>query len=554
MPKILSKIIKFFFIFSLLFFSTVNLYPNDIQKILTELDNHINQKKIYDIEKEKRIAETKLLVTQKGISLSQQYQLNEIIYNEYQKFKLDSAILYAGRNVEIADKLDNKEYYYKSQLQLSVLYSLSGKYRESEEILKNIDSNDLPPATLPAYYEAYCLFYSYYASNIQTDSYDNIITAYRDSLLTVLNPSTDKYIITLAEKEIYRDETTQAEKNLLILLKKYSSATPEYAMVTYLLGVIYKERGKTESAVEYFTMSAIADIQNSVKDNASMRYLATIFYDQSDLDKAYRYMQSAIEDAVFCNVQFRTVIMSEFYSIINTAYLDKEAKRKNQLQTYLLLISVLTFFLIITVIFIYRQMKKVSAIRKELHSTNEKLKGMNTEITDKNKQLNERNQQLSESNHIKEEYITQFFEICSTYINKLEAYRKTLNKKANDRQLDELFTILKSTTIVENELEELYKNFDTIFINIYPTFVEEFNALLIKDEQIHLKQGEILNTELRIFALIRLGITDSVKIAAFLRYSLSTIYNYRTKARNKAAVSRDEFENMVMQIGVYNNR
>lgn len=195
-------------------------------------------------------------------------------------------------------------------------------------------------------------------------------------------------------------------------------------------------------------------------------------------------------------------------------------------------------------------MKRVSRIRKELYRANVKLIDLNQGITDTNKQLKEVNIQLSESNHIKEEYIAHFFDLCSTYITKLEDYRKSLNKKAANNQLDDLFKTLKSTAFVDNELEELYKNFDNIFLSLYPTFVEDFNTLLISEEQVVLKPGELLNTELRIFALIRLGITDSVKIASFLRYSLSTIYNYRTKARNKAAVSRDEFENLVMKIGI----
>jgi len=203
---------------------------------------------------------------------------------------------------------------------------------------------------------------------------------------------------------------------------------------------------------------------------------------------------------------------------------------------------------------LYKQMRKVSRIREQLHRTGEKLVELNKDITNTNNQLTDINAQLSESNHVKEEYIAHFFDLCSTYINKLEDYRKTLNKKAAAKQLDELFSMLKSTTVVDNELDELYKNFDTIFINLYPTFVKDFNSLLVPDEQVVLKSGELLNTELRIFALIRLGITDSVKIAAFLRYSLSTIYNYRTKTRNKAAVSRDEFEEMVSRIGIISGK
>jgi cell division protein FtsL len=242
--------------------------------------------------------------------------------------------------------------------------------------------------------------------------------------------------------------------------------------------------------------------------------------------------------------------LSDLYSIINTVYLEREAKRKTELQLYLLCISLLSAFLIVAVIYVYKQMKKVSRIRGELYETSQKLAELNKNITETNNQLQERNAQLSESNHIKEEYIAHFFSLCSAYINKLENYRIILNKKATAKQFDEIYRMLKSTTLVDNELEELYKNFDIIFLNLYPTFVKDFNELLIKEEQIVLKQGELLNTELRIFALIRLGITDSVKIAAFLRYSLSTIYNYRTRARNKAAVSRNDFEEMVMKIGL----
>ena len=132
----------------------------------------------------------------------------------------------------------------------------------------------------------------------------------------------------------------------------------------------------------------------------------------------------------------------------------------------------------------------------------------------------------------------------------MEDYRKTLYKLGINRQYEELIKILKSTTVVDNELDELYTHFDSIFLSLYPTFVTDFNSLLAENEQIVLKSGDLLNKELRIYALLRLGITDNVKIAGFLRCSMSTIYNYRTKMRNKAAIDRDEFEDMVMKIGI----
>ena len=157
---------------------------------------------------------------------------------------------------------------------------------------------------------------------------------------------------------------------------------------------------------------------------------------------------------------------------------------------------------------------------------------------------------MSDANTVKVQYIARFFDLCSMYIDKMDNYRKSLKKMAQERKLEELYRKLRSTSMLEDEQDELFRNFDEIFLNLYPTFIEDFNALLVETERITPKSGDLLNKELRIYALIRLGITDSVKIASFLRCSLSTVYNYRTKARNKAAISREDFEKMVMRIGV----
>ncbi|KGO91706.1 DUF6377 domain-containing protein [Flavobacterium subsaxonicum] len=523
-------------------------FANKPDSIFAALNYAIKNKELYVKEKEKTIAGYKRMLSG-DLSLEKEYDCNGNLYKEYRKFKLDSAIYYVKKNLRISKALSNNELDQQAQLQLANLYSSSGRYRESEIILKGISTKNLSKVLLPIYYEAYSQFFEHYSTNTYNEQYVTYIEVYRDSLLSVLDTASVKYKINLAQKNIYNKNVTEAQNSLLTLLKTAKSKDQDYAMIAYLLGDTFKMQDKPEQAKEYYIISATADITNAIKDNASVQNLALMYYEAGDIDNAYIFTKSAIADAIFCNVKFRTLQMSELYSIINTAYLDKEARSKQQLQTYLILISVLSLFLILAVVYVYKQMKKVSRIKEELGNTSSKLADLNTDISRANSELQERNAQLFEANHVKEEYIAHFFDLCSTYINKLENYRKALNKKANDKQLDELFKMLKSTTVVDNELEELYENFDSIFLNLYPTFVKDFNALLVKDEQVTLKQGELLNTELRIFALIRLGITDSVKIAAFLRYSLSTIYNYRTKARNKAAVSRDAFEVMVSKIG-----
>ena len=223
-------------------------------------------------------------------------------------------------------------------------------------------------------------------------------------------------------------------------------------------------------------------------------------------------------------------------------------KQNNRLQLYLLLITSLFVSLMLALIYIRRQMKKLSDVRNNLQIANSRLNVLNEELRQMNHYLSSTNLELSESNQIKEEYIARFIKLCSIYINRLDAYRRMVNKKVSSGQIAELLKITRSQDALDKELEELYANFDTAFLHIFPDFVKKFNELLQNDEYIVLKRDELLNTELRIFALIRLGIDDSSQIAEFLRYSVNTIYNYRAKVKNKARVPREDFEDIVRKI------
>lgn len=539
----------------ILFIFSVSLYAKDDLKSMSDYLNHIiDNKEQFTEQKEKEIAGLKKLLEKKGSSLEYEYEINLKLYNEYKKFKLDSAIHYAERNMQIAEIQNNETLKYKSKINLASAYSYSGKFLESQKILLALHSQDIPKEFLPEYYEANSRFYEHYAAVSNQNKYHRMVEIYRDSLLNVLKPSSFLYKINIAHKYIGWRNTEKAAEILNNLLETENIDSPEYAMITHYLGSIYGIKGNSELEKKYYTMSAIADIKNSIKENASFQRLAIIYYESGDIAKAFKYTQSAIEDAVFSGVQFRTAEMSEFYSIINASYQAKEAKTNSQLRTYLLLISLLSGFLILSVIYVYKQMKKLSRIKEELSGTNEKLVGLNEKINRTNDLLNERNTELWESNHVKEQYIAQFFNLCSAYIDKMEDYRKNLYKLGINRQFEDLIKRLKSTAAVENELEDLYRHFDMVFLSLYPTFVQDFNALLADDEQIILKSEDLLNRELRIYALLRLGITDSSKISGFLRCSMSTIYNYRTKMRNRAGTNRDDFEQLVMKIGTIKSK
>lgn len=513
----------------------------DPDSLYKRLDKVMDNRQLYMANKEEKIQGIKQLLHIENLSPQQTYDINLKLCYEYKKYKSDSAVFYILKNVQIGRDLANQYLRNKAEIELAWLYSTAGLYIESKNLLDNIERRTMDPRLLADYYECYNEFCSHYGQSNNNILYYAKSELYRDSLLKVVDPASLKYQIVSAENILYKGKRREAETALLSLLEKTTDKNPERAVIAYLLGRMYMDETKMDLQKKYFAVSAITDIENSIKDNASLQSLALTFYKEDDIDQAFRFIEAAVNDALFCNVRYRTVEGSSFYPIINASFQEKEKKQKMEFRLYLILISIMSLFLIAGIIYTYKQMKRVSKIRRELFKTNEKLSKLNY-------QLQQTNDNLSESNHIKEEYIAHFFDLCSTYIDKLENYRKALQKKASNNQLEDLFKTLKSTSIVETELEELYKNFDTVFLNLYPTFVRDFNVLLVAEERIQPRHGELLNTELRIFALIRLGITDSVKIASFLRYSLRTVYNYRTKVRNKA-IARESFEEMVKEIG-----
>lgn len=537
-----------------------NILATDTQQdqVLRRLYGMMKSKQTFMSEKEDRISAIKMMLATPNISNLQQYEINLQLYNEYKTYISDSAIHYAKQNIALAGSLDDRYRMNESKLSLTSLYIISGLYIESLDILNQIDRSELTDNLLIYYYDSYKQLYRNYSfNNPNTSVYTEKSSLYRDSLLNVLNKGSNHYQIVFAEKLFDENRLAESKQILESLVNQSKEEDHEKAVLTYALANIYRKEGNVNKQITYYAISAICDIRNAIMENASMQALAVTLFEIGNIEEAYDCIKSSMEDAMFCNARLRTYEISQILPIIDSAYQERVRNQKSELQLFLILVSLLSLFLIIAVIYVYRQMKKIARIRKELYQTNLKLNELNEDLqhtvdqlNDTNKKLSDVNNELSESNEIKETYIGHFLDLCSTYIDKLEKYRNTLNKKAVERKLEELFRMLKSHEMIDQELKELYSLFDNIFLNLYPNFVEEFNSLLVEEERFNLKPDELLNTELRIFALIRLGITDSSRIANFLRYSANTIYNYRTRVRNKAAVPRDKFESYVMKIGV----
>ena len=270
----------------------------------------------------------------------------------------------------------------------------------------------------------------------------------------------------------------------------------------------------------------------AVKENEALLTLAVNLYHKGDIDRAYNYIKIALDDAIFYNSRFKNTVIARIHPIIENTYLIRLEKQKQNLRFYIFLTSLFVIFLAIALYFTYKQTKIVSRAKRHL-------KAMNEELVELNKNLDE-------ANLIKEKYVGYFMNQCAVYINKLDEYRKNVNRKIKTGQIDDLYK--SSSRPFEKELEELYHNFDKAFLKLYPNFVEKFNSLLKPEERYKLEKDQ-LNTELRIFALIRLGITDVGQIAVFLHYSVQTIYNYKSKVKRMSTLDSNIFEEEVKKLG-----
>ena len=527
---------------------------NNLDSLLVVLDKVVLQSDRFENAKKQRIAFIKEGLANHELSQEEIYHINLQLFNEYEAYICDSARHYINRNIAIARKLGRQDLLNESLLKKVHILATSGLYAEGVKLLESIDKSSLSDKLLADYYMAFENIYLYHAEYAQDDEYMpvylNRMNAYRDSILQLVTEGTYQYMITKGPVLVDRNQKKEAQELLNNFLSQVTPDTREYAIITSILAFICQYNDQPELRKVYLVKSAIADIKGVVKENNSLRELAEILYEETDIERANNYMKKSMADASFYNARLRNVQASKMLPVIDHAYqLEKEMQR-SKLQAFLWVISILSLFLILTIAYIVRQMKKLAKARREVVCANSELQKLNTELLEANHQQKLMNDSLRESNCIKEEYIGRFLGLCSTYIDKLEAYQRMLNKKAATGKLEELYKTLKSSQFIDDELKEFYQNFDNSFLNIFPDFVECFNCLLSEGEKIAPKQGERLTTELRIFALIRLGISDSAKIASFLRYSITTIYTYRSKLKNRS-LYRDDFEEQVMKIGSF---
>lgn len=553
----------FRYLFLLLMLLTASLGSYAIEKqqldgIFNQLDATLEESPQFVKEKEARMLSLRKSLD--GISNpNSRYGINMKLYEEYRSYKNDSALLILQANIRLARQMKRTDLETECLSLLAYQCSSGGNYADAKATLAKVDKSKLRGKGLFYYYRAQFELYSemsYYARLQDVkDSAKAIAAAYEVQLLKVIDKKSPEYKQYLCRHILFINHNLNGA---LKVCNDWIAMTPEnshgFALAAYYKYLIYMMMGKHDDAIYWAARSAINDISLAVMDQASLWGIAD-YINASDVDRAYRYIKYSWRCVSTFGTAVRAAQVGPILSVIESEYKAELDTANHRLVVITVLIAVLAVVLLFMLYYANRQRHKLAAARNDLHQRNSELADANKRLSDSNGMLqraNERisagNAQLKEADQIKEAYIGRFLALCSDYVNRMDKARKNANRLIKTHKIDELYQKTNSSEQKDKDLEELYGYFDSTFLNIFPSFVDDFNALLKPENRVEVPARK-LNTTLRIFALIRLGIDDSGKIADFLGYSVNTIYNYRARTKNGCIGSRDTFEDDVKNLG-----
>lgn len=475
------------------------------------------------------------------------YELSEA----YASFQNDSARAYINQACELADQLGDVKLQNQSRLQKVHILSGAGLLETAQREIEAINAGALAPEQYGMYYRLFIEFYIYQAEYNQHTEYereyvDRLITLRQEALQRI--PETDEgYVFTKAEVLSDQNKHTEAIEMLQKQLSHYHSGDRTYSILTSTIAFIYSIAGDREQQKRFLILSAESDLEGGIRENTSLRVLSSLLFDEGDFDRAYRYLNCCISDASFYGARIRRQQVSALMPQVLAAYQDSQERSHLGMLILLVIVIVIVVVLAVALFGLYVVFRRLRRTSNILARTNDTLAQTNEKLESTNAKLEHTNETLHERELVKEEYIGRFLALSSQFIEQTDDRRKFLLRTAREKKASELIAELKSTATNEMQAKLFYENFDEAFLNIFPDFCQHVNALLQPDGQIVLPVTGTLTTELRILALMRLGITSNQLIASILRSGLSTVYTYRSRLKARA-LDHDNFEEQVKRI------
>jgi Domain of unknown function (DUF6377) len=513
---------------------------------LAELKKELGRRKIYDDQKELRIRKLrqKLGGTPKT-SYNAQYDICSNLYEEYKVYKYDSAYVYTQKLLAISQATKDVPRQYESQIKLGFILLSSGMFKETFDCLNQINTYSLNDSSKLEYYalkaRAYSDLADYNNDGIYTP-FDNAASIrYLDSAIAIAKPNSFDRLMHLGTRQIRLGQVNQPSEYYIRLLDHYKLTAHQRAMVATALSFFYTGPNDSQTRTNLLAIGAINDIKSSTKETLAIFKLGEkLYWEERDVKDAYIFINQAMDDATYYGARLRKIKIGTLLPIVAAQKIISTENEKNRMENeknkfliYFLSIAVVAILVTLISFIVFIQLKRLKAKEKI--------------IEEKNVLLEKINDRLTEDTHIKEEYIGYFFNVISGYILKLEKLKRNVERKISIKKYDDILLSVNEINI-KKERETLFYTFDHIFLKIFPNFITVFNSLLKKEDQIWPKDNEVLNTDLRIFALMRLGISDNETIANILEYSVNTIYVYKMRIKAKAIVPSDQFDHKIMAI------
>lgn len=537
------------------------------QQLLDSLDSSLGKSAAYTAEKERRISSLRRRLSQTA-NPEQRFWICRNLVDEYSSYNSDSALHYIDASTAVGRQTGRREWIDEMNLNRAYIYAATGLLSEAESALNEVDPRQMTPALATEYYNRLLFVLThkdqYLGKNSLTRPYSERAKAMLDSVSRLMQPSDPQYIWFLAWRSMTDPaKTREAIPVVEKALESSTYSTREEAMNAWILSRLYELNGNSDMMMRYLILSAIADVRTSNKEIASLEEISNRLYQSNDLERANDYISHCLQLANDYKSRVRVGRLADLQYHITKAYSQRNDRQRRKLNVYFIIALVFAAGLAVAMLFLYKQNRRIHRSKTELDRSNAQLNSKVEELSQTRRQLKEANDrletlyrnvrdeagELAAGNDAKERYIADIFAICSDYISKLDEFRRNIYRKIVAHNFDEVKELTKSHELSHGEIKELYQNFDSIFLKVYPNFVDDFNTLLRPDERVAMKKPGVLTTELRIYALVRLGINDSVKIARFLHCSTQSVYNARMKMRNKSDISKEQFAEAVRRLG-----
>ncbi|WP_288238354.1 DUF6377 domain-containing protein [uncultured Alistipes sp.] len=528
--------------------------PSDIHTLLRRLDGLLDRREEFLLRHETRLDSLKLLLRNDALGFRERYAVTAEIAERYFAYQSDSTIGYLRRSIALAEKAGDADLTIRAKSVMAMCYSMNGRFLEADRVLAGIiDTLHMSRATQAAYYAAQHRQHRECRSQSEPGPQRDRFRACEDYYARRALETTDAvskrfyfaYLVAVDEGDY--DRAVAACDSALACVPP---ASHDYARAAFYKSESEKYRGDEAARFEWLVRAAMADVRGAVRDYGALGAVAEELLRRGDAGRAMRCIRVAINDTQAYNSPIRSWRDMAILPQIEQAYSERNARVRTMYVVLTLFAFLFALSAIGGVLFVLRQNRRLNAVQQTLRESNVKLAELAASLRETNADLSRQNIRIADANRIKEVYIGGFLKTISEYIYKLADTYRYVGKMLRDGRSDELRREYAGTDVRSDELKEFYHNFDTTFLGLFPSFIGEFNRLLAEDVRVEVRRAGSLTTELRIFALVRLGITDTATIAALLHCSVNTVYSYRSRTRLRSLVAEGDFEQCVQSIGL----